>query len=155
MGLNLEVSFCTAGERQPIAAPDNASGQWLPGAGFAPFSAPDRPRDEVPTLRFPRAQVRKALEHLARVTPLGTPVRLAGVNPVTECECMPTLGLLALMPWPGKEMSLSRRSASAILRVVEGALAAFIDETRHALEPAVTLAFPRRADMVLANASAR
>ena len=55
----------------------------------------------------------------------------------------------------GGELRLRRRSASAVLHVVEGALTAFVDETRHALEPADTLACPTHAEMVLANASAR
>ena len=153
--LGLEASFCTEGERQTIADPDNVSCQRFRAAGVLPYSTLDRPRDEFPMLRFPWAQVREALEHLARVTPLGAPVHLAYVNPETGRECMPTLGFSALMLRPGEELPLRRRSASAVLHVVEGALTAFVDETRHALEPADTLACPTHAEMVLANASAR
>ena len=67
---------------------------------------------------------------------------------------MPTLGFSALMLRPGEELRMRRRSASAVLHVVDGSASAFVDDSRHALEPADTLACPTHAEVVLANASA-
>jgi gentisate 1,2-dioxygenase len=93
------------------------------------------------------------LHDLAGVTPRGSAVHLAYVNPETGRECMPTLGFSALMLRPGEELRMRRRSASAVLHVVDGAATAFIDDTRHALEPADTLACPTHAEIMLVNAS--
>jgi gentisate 1,2-dioxygenase len=68
--LGLEASFCTEGSDRSSPIPTTRAVS-ASEAGVLPYSTLDRPRDEFPMLRFPWAQVREALEHLARVTPLG------------------------------------------------------------------------------------
>jgi gentisate 1,2-dioxygenase len=151
--LGLEASYCTEGPPQAIADADNASCRRFRKAGVLPYDTLDRARDDYPMLRFPWSQVRESLHDLAGVTPRGSAVHLAYVNPETGRECMPTLGFSALMLRPGEELRMRRRSASAVLHVVDGAATAFIDDTRHALEPADTLACPTHAEIMLVNAS--
>ncbi len=151
----LEASYCTEGAPQVIADPDNASCQRFRKAGVLPYRTLDRPRDDFPMLRFPWAQVRESLQDLSRVTPRAEPVHLAYVNPETGRECMPTLGFSALMLRPGEELRLRRRSASAVLHVVEGAVTAVVDDTHHGMTPADTLACPTHAEVMLTNASGR
>jgi gentisate 1,2-dioxygenase len=104
-------------------------------------------------LRFPWENVRASLQDLASVTALGEPVQLAYVNPETGRACMPTPGFSALMLRPGEEPRMRRRSASAVLHLIEGSVTGFVDETRHTMEPADTLACPTHADVTLANVS--
>lgn len=151
----LEASYCTEGAPQTLADPANESCSRFRRAGVLPYETLDRPRGDYPMLRFPWAQVRESLQDLARVTPLGQAVHLAYVNPETGRECLPTLGFSALMLRPGEELRLRRRSASAVLHAVDGAVTAFVDDTRHALEQADTLACPTHAEVALANASTR
>lgn len=149
----LEASYCTEGQAQPVADADNKSCRRFRNAGVLPYGTLDRARDDYPMLRFPWAQVRESLHDLASATARGEAVHLAYVNPETGRECMPTLGFSALMLRPGEELRMRRRSASAVLHVVDGAATAFVDDTRQTLEPADTLACPTHADVTLANAS--
>jgi gentisate 1,2-dioxygenase len=150
----LEASYCVEGEPQLPNDPLNAQASRYRRAGVLPYASLDRARDDFPMLRFPWSEVRAALQDLAGVTPRGEAVHLAYVNPLTGRECMPTLGFSALMLRPGEEVRLRRRSASAVLHLIEGGLTAFIDDTRHTLEPADTLACPTHAEITLANDSA-
>lgn len=77
-------------------------------------------------LRFPWKDVKLALNHLAEVTSLGEPVQLAYVNPETGRECLSMLGFSAIQLRPGEELKLSKRSASAVVHVVEGAGTALV-----------------------------
>ena len=103
-------------------------------------------------LRFPWRDVQRALGELAAVTPRDEAVHLAYVNPETGRECLATLGFSALQLRPGEELRLPRRSASAVLHVVEGSGTALVDEATHRFETADTLAVPTHADVRLANA---
>ena len=64
---------------------------------------------------------------MAPVTPAGEMVHLAYVNPETGAECLPVLGFSAIMLRPGETAKPPRRSASAVLHVVEGEVEAQID----------------------------
>lgn len=151
--LGLEASYCTEGPEQTVTDAQNASNLRFRQAGVLPYGALDRARDDFPMLRFPWAQVRAALQDLASVTDRHDAVHLAYVNPETGRECMPTLGFSALILRPGEERRLRRRSASAVLHVVEGALSAAVDDSHQLLERADTLACPTHARITLANAS--
>ena len=74
-------------------------------------------------LRFPWRDVQRALGELAAVTPRDEAVQLAYVNPETGRECLAALGFSALQLRPGEELRLPRRSASAVVHVVDGARA--------------------------------
>jgi gentisate 1,2-dioxygenase len=151
--LGLEASYCTEGASQSVDDPQNSNSQRFRQAGVLPYATLDRPRGDFPMLRFPWENVRASLQDLASVTSLGDPVHLAYVNPETGRECMPTLGFSALMLRPGEELRMRRRSASAVLHLIEGSVTGFVDETRHTMDPADTLACPTHADVTLANAS--
>lgn len=97
--------------------------------------------------------MRAALIELASVTARGEPVHLAYVNPETGRECLATLGFSALMLRPGEELALRRRSASAVLHVVEGSADAVIDDATLPVETADTVAVPTHAVVHLANGS--
>jgi len=63
------------------------------------------------------------------------------------------LGFSALQLRPGEELRLPRRSASAVLHVVEGSRMALVDKATHRFDTADTLAVPTHADVRIANAS--
>lgn len=149
----LEASYCTEGLPQVVTDASNSSCLRFRKAGVLPYGTLDRPRDDYPMLRFPWVQVRESLQELAGVTGRGDAVHLAYVNPETGRECMPTLGFSALMLRPGEELRMRRRSASSVLHVVDGSATVVVDGTRHAMEPADTLACPTHAEITLANAS--
>jgi gentisate 1,2-dioxygenase len=75
------------------------------------------------------------------------------VNPETGRECLAALGFSALQLRPGEELRLPRRSASAVLHVVDGSGTALVDDATHRFETADTMAVPTHADVRLANAS--
>jgi gentisate 1,2-dioxygenase len=82
-------------------------------------------------------------------------VHVAYVNPETGAECLPTLGFSALMLRPGEDLALKRRSASAVLHVVEGAGTALIDGTSLPFGESDTMAVPTHAAVRLTNASGK
>ena len=81
-------------------------------------------------------------------------VHLAYVNPQTGAECLPVLGFSAIMLRPGETATPLRRSASAVLHVVEGAVEAEIDGTTLRASESDTLAVPTHAQVKIANVSA-
>jgi gentisate 1,2-dioxygenase len=106
-------------------------------------------------MRYPWREVREALGAFAGVTPRGELVQLAYVNPETGRECMPVLGFSALMLRPGETIALPRRSASAVLHVVEGEGEAEVDGVSLSFGDSDTLAIPTHAKVLLANRSTK
>ena len=149
----IEASYAIEGASQPIDKPDGLGGARYRHGGVVPYRSLDEPREPYPLLRFPWRDVKRALGELARVTASGEPVQLAYVNPETGRECLPTLGFSALELRPGEELAIPRRSASAVLHVVEGSGVAVVDEATHRFEPTDTLAVPTHAVVRLGNAS--
>ena len=76
-----------------------------------------------------------------------------GTGLATQRECLAALGFSALQLRPGEELRLPRRSASAVLHVVDGTGTAVVDDATHRFETADTLAVPTHADLMLINAS--
>jgi gentisate 1,2-dioxygenase len=120
-----------------------------------PYRSLDERAAAYPMLRFPWEDVKRALHELQSVTPAGEPVQLAYVNPATGRECLPTLGFSAILLRAGEELRLPRRSASAVMHVVEGAVTAGIDEAVFEMEDVDTCAVPTHAEVRLANRSNR
>lgn len=150
---SLEASYCIEGESQtPGPDPDRSQTQYR-RAGVLPYKALSQRDRGFPLLRFPWTEVHAALEDLARVTALGEPVQLAYVNPETGEECMPVLGFSALMLRPGEELSLPRRSASGVLKVVEGRGQAEIDGHAFDWDQHDIMAVPTHSPVTLRNAS--
>ena len=106
-------------------------------------------------MRYPWTDVRDALISLASVTPLGALVQLAYVNPETGAECMPVLGFSAIMLRPGETVECARRSASAVIHVVEGAGESEIDDVTLVWDENDTFVVPTHAKIRLANKSAK
>jgi gentisate 1,2-dioxygenase len=149
----MEASYCTEGEPQRDIGDDAGSLARFRRGGVLPYDTLDRPRGDFPMLRFPWMDVRAALLEVAAVTPRDAAVHLAYVNPETGRECMPTLGFSALMLRPGEARALRRRSASAVLHIVEGEGSATIDGSYLRFEAADTMACPTHAEIALVNAS--
>ena len=151
----LEASYAIESPSQAITDPQNSSATRFRQSGVLPYASLTRQRNDYPLLRFPWTGVRAALGELAGVTPRGEPVHVAYVNPETGAECLPTLGFSALMLRPGEDVKLKRRSASAVLHVVEGGGTAVIDGTELKFGESDTMAVPTHANVHLSNASGK
>lgn len=149
----MEASCAIEGARQKPNDDLDASQTRYRRGGLVPYTALDRSRSEYPLLRYPWEEVRSALDALAAATPVGEPVQLAYVNPETGDECLPTLGFSALMMRPGEELRPTRRSASAVIHVVEGAGRAEIDDQTMTWGDNDTFAIPTHARVILNNSS--
>ena len=82
-------------------------------------------------------------------------VHLAYVNPETGLECLPVLGFSSMMLRPGESAKPPRRSASAVLHVIEGEVEAEIDGVTLGADINDTVAVPTHAKVTIANKSAR
>ena len=149
----IEASYAIEGPSQSIDKPAGWGAARFRNGGVVPYRSLDAPREPYPLLRFPWRDVKGALGELARVTPRDAVVQLAYVHPETGRECLPTLGFSAMELRPGEELRLPRRSASAVLHVVEGRGAVTVDGAEHRFEEADTLAVPTHAQVSLGNAS--
>lgn len=149
----IEASYAIEGHPQPVDKPADWGAARFRSGGVVPYRSLDGVRNPYPMLRFPWQDVRRALGELASVTPRTEAVHLAYVNPETGRECLAALGFSALQLRPGEELRLPRRSASAVLHVVDGVGTAVVDDATHRFETADTLAVPTHADLMLINAS--
>jgi len=148
----LEASMSEAGELQHAAAGLDASATRFRRAGLVPYRELGS-RDRYPLLRFPWRDTKQALQDLARGVAHDSAVHLAYVNPLTGEECLPTLGCSALMLRPGEERSFPRRSASAVLHVVEGSGDAEIDGVSFAWAEHDIVVVPTHVELTVANRS--
>ena len=153
--LGLEASYCSEGAAQSIEDEHNAAQARYGQGGIVPYATLERRRQDYPLLRFPWREVRRTLCAMAASAKRDERVHVAYVNPENGEECLKTLGFSALMLRPGEEVALPRRSASAVLHVVEGGGTACIDAVELAYGEADTLAVPTHAQLALRNASAR
>jgi gentisate 1,2-dioxygenase len=151
----LEASYAIEAPPQRATRPAGYGTTRFGMGGVVPYASLAAPRARYPHLRFPWRDVRKTLVELANITPADERVHVAYVNPETGQSCLPTLGFSALLLRPGEERTLPRRSASAVLHVVEGRGAASIDGTSHQFDEADTMAVPTHAHVQVANASSR
>jgi gentisate 1,2-dioxygenase len=150
---HLEASYCIEGEPQIVRNQPDASQTAYRRAGLAPFGSLNRARDRYPLKRFPWNDTRAALHDLATVVNRGDPVQLAYVNPETGDDCMPVLGFSALMLRPGETLQPRRRSASAVLHVVEGEGRALVDGVELDFGINDTFAAPTHARIEITNRS--
>ena len=150
---SLEASYCIEGEPQkPVGDLDSSQTRYR-SAGVLPYSSlANRDRD-YPLLRFPWRDVKAALQDLAKATAVGEAVHLAYVNPQTGEECMPVLGFSALMLRPGEQIKLPKRSASGVLKIVEGEGQAVIDGDVFSWQQPDIMAIPTHSPVQLANRS--
>lgn len=149
-----EASYAIEGPPQTIRNQPDRSQTHFRRSGLVPYQTLNGPRSAYPLLRFPWKEVREALGAMAAVTAAGDMVQLAYVNPETGAECLPVLGFSAIMLRPGETAKPPRRSASAVLHVVEGDVDAEIDGKTLRGEARDTMAVPTHAHIMLANRSA-
>ena len=150
----LEASYCIEGEPQTIRNQPDASQNRYRRSGLVPYASLQAPRPAYPLRRFPWKDTRAALQDLATVTDAGEIVQLAYVNPETGGECLPILGFSAIMLRPGETIKPVRRSASAVLHVVEGEGQALIDDVELNWGGQDTMAVPTHARVTITNRSA-
>lgn len=149
----LEASFCEEGEPQTFGSDPDKSLTRYRRAGVLPYRSLAHRDVDYPLLRFPWREVRKALIDFAQGASAEEPVQLAYVNPETGEECMPVLGFSALMLRPGETLLLPRRSASSVLKVVEGAGTAVISGFDCSWDQHDIMAVPTHSPVRLENAS--
>ena len=150
---DFEVSYAIEGESQAIRNRADASQAEYRRAGLKPYRNLDTKPSPYPLMRFPWKEVRSALQDFATVCDGREVVQMAYVNPETGQECLPTLGFSAIMLRPGETATLPRRSASAVLHVVEGEGQADIDGTVLDWAESDSVAVPTYAELKLANRS--
>jgi gentisate 1,2-dioxygenase len=151
----LEASYAVEGEPQAVRNEPDSSQSRYRRAGLVPYRSLDARRTRYPLLRYPWREVREALVALAQVTPGGEMVQVAYVNPETGRECMPVLGFSAIMLRPGETIAAPRRSASAVLHVIDGDGDVEVDGTTLTFSQSDTLAIPTHAKVLLANRSTK
>lgn len=151
----LEASYCIEGKSQVVRNEPDSSQTRYRRAGLVPYRSIGAPKDRYPLRRFPWKEVREALKSLASITDANQLVQLAYVNPETGEECMPVLGFSAIMLRPGETAKLTRRSASAVMHVVEGSGEGDIDGVSMRFTDADTFAVPTHADVQLSNSSTK
>lgn len=150
-----EASYAIEGSPQTVRnQPDRSQTHYL-RSGLVPYRSLNGPRSKYPLLRYPWKEVREALQAMAPVTPADDMVHLAYVNPETGAECLPVLGFSALMLRPGETVNPPRRSASAVLHVVEGEIEAKIDGVVLRAGECDTMVVPTHAQATISNKSAR
>ncbi len=149
-----EASYALEGPPQTVRNQPDSSQTHYRRAGLLPYRALNGPRANYPLLRYPWTEVRAALEAMAAVSEKGEMVHLAYVNPQTGAECLPVLGFSAIMLRPGETAHPQRRSSSAVLHVVEGAVEVSVDGTTLRGDVADTMAVPTHARVAIVNRSA-
>ena len=145
----LEASYAVEGEPQAVRNQPDSSQSRYRRAGLVPYRSLDARRTRYPLLRYPWTEVREALIALAEVTPKGEMVQVAYVNPETGRECMPVLGFSAIMLRPGETIAAPRRSASAVLHVIDGDGDVEVDGMTLTFSQSDTLAIPTHAKVLL------
>ncbi len=149
----LEASYCTEGaHREPGNKADSSQTRYR-RAGLVPYQSLNDVRNPYPLLRYPWAEVREALQKLSQDTADAEMVWLAYVNPETGAECLPALGFSAVMLRPGERASPPRRSASAVMHVIEGKGESVIDGEILTWTESDTYVIPTHATVEITNGS--
>ena len=149
----MEASYCTEAAPQSIIDTPDSSQTAFRRSGLLEYSTLDRERNNYPLLRFPWKDTREALISLSKVKAKGELVHLAYVNPETGEECMPVLGFSAFMLRPGEEISMTKRSSSGVLKIVEGTGQAEIDGSEFNWDVHDIMAIPTHARVKISNKS--
>jgi len=150
-----EASYALEGPSQAEGNAADASQTRYRRAGLVPYGSLGRRKADYPLLRFPWREVRESLIAHADGSGERDVVQLAYVNPETGQECLPTLGFSAIMLRPGETARPPRRSASAVVHVIEGEGEAEVDGTALSWSESDTFAVPTHASLQLANRSTR
>ncbi len=150
---SVEASYCIEGAPQPLSNKLDASQTRYKRAGLLPYSSINQQRKPYPLVRFPWKDVRDALISCEKDAALDELVHLAYVNPETGEECLPILGFSALMLRGGELATPHRRSASAVIHVIEGSGQSLIDGKTISWDEGDTFAVPTHANIQHQNQS--
>lgn len=150
----MEASYSIEGPPAKDNNAPDASQTTYRRSGLMPYKMLGEAKSKYPLLRFPWREVRQSLHDLAGAAGPGDTLHLAYVNPHTGDECLPIMGFSALMLRPGEEISMARRSASAVLHGIEGRGQANIDGQSLDFEEHDTIAVPTHAVLKIRNGSA-
>lgn len=149
----IEASYAIEGALQNMDKPKAFGLAQFGTGGVIPYKSLDRQREPFPMLRFPWAKVKEALVGLAAVSEPTDIVQLAYINPETGRECLPSLGFSAIMLRPGELARLQKRSASAVVHIVDGAADIEVDGVSFSVTEADTFAIPTHAKVSMSNRS--
>ncbi len=148
----IEASYVEEGKAQ--VASDEATDQAYLRGGVVPTPMFARAEQRFPMLRYPWADVRRALETLAASQPDTEAVQVAYINPETGADCQNVLGYSALMLRPGEQLELPVRSTAMVLHLIEGGARVVLDDQQFDLDAADTCCIPGYAPVTLSNRSA-
>jgi gentisate 1,2-dioxygenase len=148
----MEASYVTEGKAQAVT--DEATDQAYLRGGVVPSPVFVRSEQAYPMLRYPWAQVREALETLARVQPDIEAVQVAYINPETGGDSLKILGLSALMLRPGETLAMPARSTAMVFHQIEGGADVDLEGHHFSLAEADTCCVPGYTPVTLVNRSA-
>jgi gentisate 1,2-dioxygenase len=148
----MEASYVTEGKAQTVNG--DAAGMAYQRGGVVPTPMFVRGTSAYPMLRYPWADVRAALQTLARTQPEIEAVQVAYINPETGLDAQKILGFSALMLRPGETLKLPARSTAMVFHIIDGAASVAAGESHFALAEADTCCIPGYTQTTLVNASA-
>ncbi|QCG94745.1 cupin domain-containing protein [Azospirillum sp. TSA2s] len=148
----MEASYVTEGNAQSVNG--EAAERAYQRGGVVPSPVFSRAGKPFPMLRYPWAEVRKALLALAESQPGIDAVQVAYINPETGADCQKLLGFSALMLRPGERLDLPARSTAMVFHLIEGAADVTLDGNHLALAEADTCCVPGYEPVNLRNQSA-
>ena len=146
-----EASYVTEGRAQAVTA-EGAERDYQRG-GVLPAPMFGRSQATFPMLRYPWADVRRALESIAARQPAIEAVQVAYVNPENGRDCQRILGYSALMLRPGERLEMPARSTAMVFHQIEGGADLCAAGASFALDAADTCCIPGYTSITLANRS--
>jgi gentisate 1,2-dioxygenase len=157
VGIPLETSYLVDEEDvsgQPNRANSAYSSEPIYAAsGLVPFRSPAVAPRRYPMMRFPWRRTRDALIGISERSAMRDPIHLMFVNPESGASLLETMCFSVRMLRPGEEISVPRRSASAIFQILEGEGESVIDDQAFSWNPHDTVACPTFAQVTHRNAS--
>lgn len=148
----MEASYHVDGEAQAVTA--EAAERVYQQGGVVPAPAFERADKPFPMLRYPWADVRKALTAMAEAQPDTDAVQVAYINPETGGDCQKVLGFSALMLRPGECLKLPTRSTAMVFHQIEGSADVSLNDHTFNLDVADTCCLPGYVPVTLQNRSA-
>ena len=147
-----EASYVTEGKAQTVT--DQGIDRSYQRGGVVPAPMFARSGQTFPMLRYPWADVRKALEAIAATQPEIDAVQVAYVNPENGHDCQRILGYSALMLRPGETLNLPARSCAMVFHQIEGGTEVTGAGQSFCLADADTCCIPGYETIVLKNLAA-
>ena len=145
----LEASYAVEGRRQAVKP--GRGDQGYASGGIVPTPVFARTDKAYPMLRYPWAQARAALLALAADRPELDAVQVSYVNPETGADAQNILGYYAMMLRPAQTLRLPVRSPASVFHLIEGAVAADIEDQHFTLAAADTCCAPGYTAVTLHN----